>query len=759
MRRTVVADNLLVYMMRSLLIVLLLAQLLPTAVTAEQLLTSDDQPLDPDAAFQMSTRVIDGNTLEASWIIAKGYYLYRNKFKFEAMAGDISLRPAVFPKGKIKQDPLFGAVETYSNQVIITLPIDRSNPDAHLARLRIGYQGCNEPIGICYNPVKKEAIFNLPAGKTRGASGTIAAGTDVIPSNEADFLKPDEAFKVWPSVTGKTSLQVNFDVADDYYLYRDKIRFVLLDGDAKTDITSVKLPKGKIKNDPTFGKTEIYPKSFNVAVPLTAQQLASSPVLRVHYQGCKDKGICYLPTTKKFQLGMDNDQLVATPIGKSAITPPSGDAGPGIQIKEGYLAAMFGAFVVGLLLSFTPCVLPMIPILSSVIVGQSDGGFTKTRGGLLAVSYVLGTALTYSVAGYIAGNTGDQLQAYFQNIWAIGIMSGLFVLLALSMFGFYELQIPSSIQSRLHMHTDRFKNGSFIGVFILGAISALIVGACVSPLLISALSIAIASKDPMLGGLIMFSMAWGMGLILIAVGIGAGALLPKAGGWMERVKHFFGVMLLGVAIYLLGTLPQVPVLLLWGVLLMVTAMYFGALEQIPAGSGGWRYFYKGIGIVMLVWGAMALVGGTLGNRDILRPIPESLLQVGAVAGVSQGRVAPLFNKVDTLEQIQQLMNEASRSNKPVLVDFYASWCTDCVRMEQTTFRNPEVRQAMQRFVRLKVDLEDPNNDNAKKIKKHFGIFGPPAMLFFDKSGKVQKQLNFYGYKNTDELIAILHKVS
>lgn len=757
MRRAFVANTILNNTIRGLLALLLLAQLAATSASAEQLLTNDDQPLDPDAAFQMSTRVIDGNTLEASWIIAKGYYLYRNKFKFEAMAGDISLRPAVFPKGKIKQDPLFGDVETYSNQVSITLPIDRSNPEAHLARLRIGYQGCNEPIGICYNPIKKEAIFNLPTGKTSGASGTTTSGTNVIPSNEADFLKPDEAFKVWPDVKNKTSLRVNFDIADDYYLYHDKIRFVLLIGDTKSDITSVKLPKGKIKNDPTFGQTEIYPKSFNVMVPVSAQQLASSPVLRVHYQGCKDKGICYLPTVKKFQLGMDNNELVATPLGKPAI--PSSNSGPVVQIKDGYLAAVFGAFIVGLLLSFTPCVLPMIPILSSVIVGQSDGGFTKTRGGLLAVSYVMGTALTYSVAGYVAGNTGDQLQAYFQNIWAIGIMSGLFVLLALSMFGFYELQIPSGIQTRLHMHSDRFKNGSFIGVFILGAISALIVGACVSPLLISALSIAIASKDPILGSLIMFSMAWGMGLILIAVGIGAGALIPKAGGWMDRVKHFFGVMLLGVAIYLLGTLPQVPVLLLWGVLFMVTAMYFGALEQIPSGSGGWRYFYKGIGIVMLAWGAMALVGGALGNRDILRPIPESLLQMGAVAGSGQERVAPLFNKVDTLEQIRQLMDEARRSGKPVLVDFYASWCTDCVRMEQTTFRNPEVRQAMQRFVRLKVDLEDPNNDNAKKIKKHFAIFGPPAMLFFGRNGEAQKNLNFYGYKKTDELIAILHKVS
>lgn len=746
-------------MMRTLLGFLLLFPGFQLAL-ANPLITSDDEPLDPDAAFQLSTRVVDANTLEASWSVAKGYYLYRDKFNFEVISGDIKLQPAVFPKGKIKQDPLFGKVETYLHNVAITLPISRNTAAAHKATLRIGYQGCNEPIGICYNPVNKEVVFDLPAGKVSTAdanSATTATVTDDgVPSNDVEFLKPDEAFRVSAQSAGDMSVNIRFDIAEGYYLYRDKFRFVLLNGDDKQDISTVMIPKGKIKDDPNFGKTEIYPESINVNVVFNKEQLSSSPVLRVHYQGCKDKGICYLPTVKKFKLSADDNRAIVTSFSQA----PADTADSVVEIKEGYIAAMFGAFVVGLLLSFTPCVLPMIPILSSVIIGQSDQEFNKTRGGLLAASYVLGTAVTYSIAGYIAGNTGDQLQAYFQNIWAIGIMSGLFVLLALSMFGFYELQVPSGIQSRLHMHSDRFKNGSFIGVFILGAISALIVGACVSPLLISALSIAIASQDPVLGSLIMFSMAWGMGLILIAVGIGAGALVPKAGTWMERVKHFFGVMLIGVAIYLLGTLPQVPVLLLWGALLIITAMYFGALEQVPAGSGGWRYFFKGFGLILFMWGIMALLGGVLGNRDILRPIPESLLQTGAVAGVAQQeRVAPLFNKVSTLEQIQQLMDEAKKNGKPLLMDFYASWCTDCVRMDQTTFRDASVRAAMQRFVRLKVDLEDPNNDDAKKIKKHFNIFGPPAMLFFDSKGNPSKSANFYGYKKSDELITILDKIN
>ncbi|MDH5631523.1 MAG: protein-disulfide reductase DsbD [Gammaproteobacteria bacterium] len=741
---------------------LLFALLALPGAWANSLLTNDDQPLDPDIAFQLSTRVVDANTVEASWVVAKGYYLYRDKFEFGVIDGGVSLKPAVYPKGEIKQDPLFGQVETYTDKVTITLPLSRSKAEAHLVTLRIGYQGCNEPIGVCYNPVKKEAVLNLPAGNIdagNNVSDPTAAATlsssDGIPSNQVEFLKPDEAFKVAALASGETGLRLNFDIAEGYYLYRDKFRFVLDNGGNKTELNSIELPAGKIKDDPSFGKTEIYPHSFSLTTSFTNDQLSASPVLRVHYQGCKDKGICYLPTVKKFQLRLDGNKLLVEPFGQ-ADAPVSGDSP--IGMKEGYLAAIFGAFIVGLLLSFTPCVLPMIPILSSVIIGQSDREFNKTRGGLLAASYVLGTAFTYSIAGYVAGSTGEQLQAYFQNVWAISIMSGLFVLLALSMFGFYELQIPSGIQTRLHMHSDRFKNGSFIGIFFLGAISALIVGACVSPLLISALSIAIASKDPILGTLIMFAMAWGMGLILIVVGIGAGALVPKAGGWMERVKHFFGVMLLGVAIYLLGTLPQVPVLLLWGLLLIITAMYFGALEQVPQGSSGWRYFYKGIGIVMITWGVMALFGGVLGNRDILRPIPEQLLQAGTMSSV-EAHATPLFNNVDSLEQIQQLMDSARTDGKPVLVDFYASWCTDCVRMEKTTFMDAGIRQGMQRFVRLKVDLEDANDPDSKKIKKHFGIFGPPAMLFFDSKGEARKNINFYGYKTVNELLVILDKVN
>lgn len=354
----------------------------------------------------------------------------------------------------------------------------------------------------------------------------------------------------------------------------------------------------------------------------------------------------------------------------------------------------------------------------------------------------------------MAGKTGEQLQAYFQNAWAIGTLSTILVLMAISMFGIFELQMPSFIQSKLQSRNQQ--GGKFAGVFIMGIISSLIVGACVSPLLITALGLAITTRDPVLGGGIMFAMSMGMGVVLVAIGIGAGTLLPKAGDWMENVKHVFGVLLLAVAIYLLGVLPEVPVLLLWAALLIVTAIYLGATEGIPAGSSGWRYFWKGTGIVMLLWGVLALLGGMAGNRDILNPLPLNLIGSSNIAVASiPGQQVPvhteLFETVTTLEQITARMNEAKTQNKPVLIDFFATWCTDCLRMEKSTFMDPRISALLDsEFTTIQVDVTDPNDPDGKAIKNHFGVYGPPAMLFFSASGKLLEEFNFYGYKAPDE---------
>jgi thiol:disulfide interchange protein DsbD len=377
----------------------------------------------------------------------------------------------------------------------------------------------------------------------------------------------------------------------------------------------------------------------------------------------------------------------------------------------------------------------------------------------------MGTAVTYTAAGIIAGATGDQLQAYFQNVWAIGILSSILIVMSMSMFGLFELQMPSFIQSRVQHHSLALRGGPFIRTFIMGVLSSLIVGACVSPLLITLLGLAIRAGDPVLGGAIMFSMAMGMGVILVGIGIGAGFILPRAGSWMDTVKHVFGVLLLGVAIYLLGVLPQVPVLLLWAALFIIIGVYMGATQTIPEGSSGWRYLWKGAGTFLIIWGSLALIGGLYGNRDVLQPLPELNLAAtqANVAVSSPGPVTEsgkgLFAKVENNSELDKQLEDARAQGKPVLIDFYATWCTDCLRMERGTFSDPRVQdQLLNRFVAIKIDVTDPLEPQGKAIKQRFSIFGPPAMLFFDASGKPRDDLNFYGYRTADDFLAILDQV-
>ena len=399
----------------------------------------------------------------------------------------------------------------------------------------------------------------------------------------------------------------------------------------------------------------------------------------------------------------------------------------------------------------------MIPILSGMLVRSGDQTLSKLQGGLLSYSYVLGTAVSYTAVGVLAGLTGGQLQAYFQNPWAIGSFAAILSLLALSMFGLFELQMPSFIQSRLHYHSHKVKGGSYAGAFVLGIVSALIVGACVSPVLLSVLGVAIASKDPVLGGAIMFAMAHGQGVILVAVGVGAGFLLPRAGAWMDRVKYVFGVMLLGVAIYLLGFLPQVPVLILWSVLLIVTAVFLGATQSLPKDASGWQTLWKGFGTFLLLWGVLALFGGLMDERDIFKPVPIHNLSSLAASGSSATAPAgEIFHRYSQLHDIEDAMARAKRDGKPVLLDFYATWCTDCIRMEKTTFADARVRAQLKDYVLLQADVTD-NNDASIAIKKKFGVFGPPALLIFNADGSEKKHLRFYGYRNAEEFLALLSK--
>jgi thiol:disulfide interchange protein DsbD len=593
-------------------------------------------------------------------------------------------------------------------------------------------------------------VITLPAAETDppaspGVVDELRTLLDGL-TGPTEFLHPDDAFRLILEPAGAEMLVARFQIAKRYYLYRDKTSFEQTAGTAR--LKPYTLPPGTPKQDEYFGDVRVYLQDTDVLLPISATgeptDGSDTITLVARYQGCAEDGICYPPAQKTLS--------VAIPGSASLLELSSPPLTTATQLI-GYLVVAFGA---GFLLSFTPCVLPLIPILSSVIAGQQGSSIQRGRSGALAIAYVLGTAVTYTAVGAVAGATGDQLQAYFQNIWAIGAVSLILVLMALSMFGLYTIQMPGFLQSRLVERSKILAGSTITIVFMLGALSALVVGACVSPLLISILSIAILKGDPYLGAALMFSMALGMGVVLTAVGFGAGFLLPQAGPWMKRIKHFFGLMLLGVAIYLLDTIQAVPILLLWAALLLGAGIYLTATQKSPALARGWRYLSKGTSAILIAWGVLAMIGSFSGNREILRPVSISWLEdIGLSPTQSRRALGSEFVRINGLEELDQQLASARSAGKPVLLDYYADWCTDCIRMENSTFRDPRVVAALQRFVRLQIDVTDPNHQDNRAVKRRYGVFGPPAMLFFDQSGNELRTKRLYGYRSADEFLIFL----
>lgn len=415
---------------------------------------------------------------------------------------------------------------------------------------------------------------------------------------------------------------------------------------------------------------------------------------------------------------------------------------------------LLGAFGAGLLLTFTPCVLPMIPILSSIIAGQGEK-VTKKNGFLLSLAYVLGTALTYTIMGALAGATGEQLQSYFQNIWAIGIMSFIFFLLALSMFGFFNLQMPSFIQSKLDAQTRNIKGGTFFAVFLLGLFSSLILGACVSPIIISFLSVAIAQANPILGAEMMFALSLGMGVPLLLVGVGSGYLIPKAGAWMDYVKYFFGILLLGVAISIFSELALFSPLYLWGVYFIVIGVFIYPWQIRDEQVTLWQKFLKSLAILCLIWGSINLVGASLGNENLYMPLKTKSVQSASNLQVVT-KTSPLFTNVPNLKVMDEKLTQAKYSNKPIFVYFHSKYCKVCKKLDETTFKDPKIIEILsKKYIALVVDLSDKSNKETLAIKEKYGIFGYPAFLLIDSDGTPQTDTIHYGYESAKELYDVL----
>ena len=424
------------------------------------------------------------------------------------------------------------------------------------------------------------------------------------------------------------------------------------------------------------------------------------------------------------------------------------------------ITIMFGAFISGLLLTFTPCVLPMVPIVSSIIAGQGED-VTKTKAVLLALAYVLGTAVTYALMGALAGATGEQLQSYFQNVWAIGAMTLVFVIMALSMFGLFTIQLPSFIQSKLNAESQGMKGGSFIPVFLLGMISALILGACVSPVLITFLTVAISTSDVVLGALTMFALALGMGVPLILLGLGAGFLVPKAGMWMDKVKYFFGTLLLGVAIWIFANLDLVNPLFLWGVYAVGIAIYLGATQRLSFKANGWVKLQKVVATVALIWGTILIVGAGFGEHDIYKPLPKMTVSMVSTTSANTTHTAEFpFENIANITAYEIKRRQAMDEGKTMLIYFYTDTCPVCKHLKETTFKDSRVQKILKEsYVAVGVNMSDGTDKKISALKKKFQVFGPPGFVFLDSEGDVMEDEKFYGYQEPEEFYDTLDLIA
>lgn len=557
-----------------------------------------------------------------------------------------------------------------------------------------------------------------------------------------DFLAPEVAFQLSAKVMDAQTVALTYKIADGYYLYRERFAFSA-EGAA---LGAPDIPPGKIKFDDTFQKdVETYRHTLTIHLPV---QAAGAFTLLATSQGCSDKGLCYPPMTLKrsfdagmqTQAGASNDNIAASAASKNLIDL-DGSGKIARSLLSGKLLIILPLFfLLGLGLAFTPCVLPMLPILSGIIVGEG-AQITRARGLLLAAMYALGMAIVYTLLGIAAGLAGEGLAAALQNPWVLTAFALLMVSLALAMFDVYQLQMPAALQSRLAHASGRQSSGKLAGVFIMGALSALIVGPCVAAPLAGALVYISQTRDVVVGGSALFAMAVGMSVPLLLLGVSAGALLPRAGAWMNAVKRFFGVLMLGVALWMVSPLiPAAVQMLGWA----IVGIGYGAY-LLWANKASW--FARALGILFAALGLLQLIGVASGGRDVLAPL--SHLQTDAAQPVH-------FKRVKTVAELDAVL--AQSSGKNVMLDFYADWCVSCIEMEKLTFTDPRVRTQMANMVLLQADVT-ANDEHDKAMLKRFKLFGPPGIIFFNRQGQEIAGGRVIGFQKADKFSQVLQAVA
>jgi thioredoxin:protein disulfide reductase len=728
------------------LALVLLAQLLFI-----QAASAKDDFLPPERAYRYTTRV-EGDRVIVAWDLEPGYYLYKKKMSVVSAASTVQVGEPLWPKGEDHTDEYFGTQEIYRGKFEVPVPftIAGARPDKLGIELRL--QGCADA-GLCYPPQKWQAEVALPAaGKSAGGGLSSLLGKKSPAAGTGDFLPPDEAFRFGAGLPQPDAIPLTWVIADGYYLYRDKIS--IESTTPNVQVGKPVLPQGKSKHDEYFGDTVVYYEVLEATLPV-ARAASSEPQsvhLKVTYQGCAEGGLCYNPITKEAVVELP-PTAVATKLPADAAQPAkaASSAAPMVAEQDKLAAALQGDnllyalltfFVAGLVLSLTPCVLPMIPILSGIIVGQGEN-VTRMRSFSLAFTYVQGMALTYAAAGAIFVLAFKQApQAFFQQPWIVTLMVLLFVALALAMFGLYTIQMPSALQTRLSDASNKQKSGTYVGTFIMGALSALVVTACVAPAIIAALSVISQSRQVVRGAAALYATGLGMGVPLLIVGASAGDLLPKAGPWMDTVKQLFGVMFLGVAIYLAAPLlPAAMTMLLWAALAIVSGFWIFSLQARDGGPA--HAAVRGVGLITVVYGVLLLIGTASGSRDPLQPLDR--LSAGAGGGAAAAHEPALtFARIKTVADLDRAVAGATAAGKPVMLDFYADWCVSCKEMEKFTFNDAAVQAALAGAVLLQADVT-ANDDADKALLARFEIFGPPTIAFFGRDGVERKNFRLVGF--------------
>jgi thiol:disulfide interchange protein DsbD len=752
---------------------LLLAWLVALAVPAPA-----DDFLPVRSAYQVETAVEAGRLL-VRFRIAPDYYLYRDKLAFESSAPGVTFGAPTLPVGLDHEDEFFGRQVIYRETALVGIPVTFAGPPRDF-EFKVKLQGCADA-GLCYPPQTWPMRVSWPPGvdgaardgmtaaaeatTDRPAAAPPAAGRQGLnlrgllglgsgAKSEADFLPADRAFVFSATSPSRDLVRLRWDIADDYYVYRDKTKAG--SPSARVRLGQLSIPGGEVQVDEYFGEQVVFHGEMVAELPVSAAADVVEVPLEVTYQGCADAGLCYPPIKKTISVRL-GAQASASSASLAAATSSSA---PRVQseqdalaqrIREGNLLAVLATFFgFGLLLAFTPCVLPMVPILSGIIVGAGQGQpVARGRAFALSLAYVLGMAFTYTVAGAVFAAAGQQAQAVFQKPWIIVLFAALFVWLALGMFGLYNLQVPAWLQDRVSRLSGRQKQGTLLGTAVMGALSSLIVTACVAPPLVASLAVIGQSGDVFRGGAALFALSLGMGAPLLLVGASAGELLPRAGAWMDTVKQVFGVMLLGVAIWMLGRILPGPVTLgLWAALAFVCGFVLLVRGGKP-GRGGLDAVRRGVGALALIYGTVMLVGALSGRSDPLQPLAGFGGPPSPSGGAGAAEHGLAFKRIKSVEDFERELAGATAAGQPVMFDFYADWCVSCKEMEKYTFTEPAVQRELANARLLQADVT-ANDDLDQALMQRFGILGPPSILFFGPDGGERPAYRVVGFKRAEE---------